>query len=164
MYVNLYPNKELKRTKQILLWSGILLLCGGLSTLTGEFLAREEFRLAWAVGALVVSAIGLLGFAVGAGYVQLKDAYFSMTPERIAYRLTLYGTEQTIYWDSIDSIQATEHTLVFDLKDSRQFVMRLGHIQSPEVARHVSVSIQLAAVQQQVEVNQVPVSAQGVST
>lgn len=163
MYVNLYPNKELKRTKQILLWSGILLLGGGLAALIGEFVTREEFRLAWAVGGLVVSAIGALGFAVGAGYVQLKDAYFSMTPERIAYRLTLYGAEQTIYWDSIDSILATEHTLVFDLKDSRQFVMRLGHIQNPEIARHVSVSVQLAAVQQQVEVNQVPVSAQRVS-
>ncbi|PVY43278.1 hypothetical protein [Pontibacter virosus] len=163
MYVNLYPNKELKKTKQILLWAGILMFCGGLSALIGEFIAREEIRWTWMAGALVVSAIGLLGFAVGAGYVQLKDAYFSMTPERIAYRLTLYGAEQTIYWDTIDSIQATEQALIFDLKDSRQLVMRLGHIQSPEIANHVSVSIQLAAIQQQVEVNQVPVSAQRVS-
>lgn len=162
MYVNLYPHKELKKTRQLLLWTGILLLCGGLTALAGELIAREEIRWVWAVGALVVSAIGSLGFAVGAGHLQLKDAYFSMTPERIAYRLTLYGTEHTIYWDTIDSIQATAHTLVFDLKDSRQVIMRLGHIQSRETANHVSVSIQLAAIQQQVEVNKVPVSAQGV--
>lgn len=160
MYVNLYPHKELKRTKQILLWTGILLFCGGLSALIVEFIAREEIRWVWAGGALLVGAVGALGFAVGAGYIQLKDAYFSMTPERIAYRLTLYGPEHTIYWDSIDSIQATEHTLVFDLKDSKQKIMRLGHIQSPDIANHVSVSVQLAAIQQQVEVNQVPVSAQ----
>lgn len=163
MYVNLYPNKALKKTKQILLWTGILLFCGGVSALAGEFIAREEIRWVWAGGALLVGAIGALGFAVGAGYLQLKDAYFSMTPERIAYRLTLYGAEHTIYWDAIDSIQATEHALVFDLKDSKQMVMRLGHIQSPEIANHVSVSVQLAAIQQQVEVNQVPVSAQRVS-
>ncbi|MBX0332747.1 hypothetical protein K3G39_05810 [Pontibacter sp. HSC-14F20] len=163
MYVNLYPNKALKRTRRILLWSGILLLCGGLSALFGEFVARDEIRWGWAGGALIVSAVGMLGFAVGAGYLQLKDAFFSMTPERISYRLTLYGTEQTIYWDTIDSIHASEHALVFELKDSRQMIMRLGHIQSPEIANHVSVSIQLAAIQQHVEVNQVPVSAQQVS-
>ncbi|PKV63406.1 hypothetical protein [Pontibacter ramchanderi] len=163
MYVNLYPNKELKKTKQILLWSGILLLCGGLSALFGEFIAREELRWGWAGAALLVSALGGLGFAVGAGHLQLKDAYFSMTPERIAYRLTIYGTERVIQWDTIDSIQAYENKLVFELKDSKQFVMRLGNIQSPEIANHVSVSIQLAAIQQQVEVNKVPVGAQQVS-
>ncbi|WP_299987206.1 hypothetical protein [uncultured Pontibacter sp.] len=163
MYVNLYPNKELKKTKRVLLWIGILMLCGGLSALFVEFVAREEVRWSWAGGALAVSIIGMLGFAVGASYIRLKDAYFSMTPERIAYRLTLYGAEHTIYWDAIDSIQASEHALVFDLKDSEQLIMRLGHIQSPEIANHVSVSIQLAAIQQHVEVNQVPVSAQHVS-
>lgn len=163
MYVNLYPNKELKKTKKILLWTGILLICGGLSALVGEFIAREEIRWSWVAAATLVSMLGGLGLAVGSGYLHLKDAFFSMTPERISYRLTLYGAEHTIYWETIDSIQASENALVFELKDSRQQIMRLGQIQSNKIANHVSVSIQLAAIQQKIEVNQVATRRQRVS-
>ncbi|WP_299702953.1 hypothetical protein [uncultured Pontibacter sp.] len=154
MYVNLYPNKDLKKTKRVLLWGGVFFLCGGLYVLLSELIAQEEIRWAWAAAAVLISAAGTSGVAVGTGYFHFKDAFFSMTPERIKYRLTLYGPERTIFWDTIDSIQASEHVLVFELKDSNQVIMRLGHIQDPQLANHVSVSIQLAAIEQKVEVNQ----------
>lgn len=164
MYVNLYPTKELKKTKRVLLWGGIFFLCGGLSVLLSELVAQSQIRWGWTAAAIMLCAAGACCMAVGTGRFHLKDAFFSMTPERISYRLTLYGAEQVIYWESIDSIQASEHTLVFELKDSNQVRMRLGHIQSPQIANHVSVSIQLAAIEQKVEVNQVITHAQRVSS
>lgn len=163
MYVNLYPNKELKKTKNGLLWSGAFLLCGGLFLLLGEAVAHTDIRWGWAAASAVVSLLGASGVAVGTGRIHLKDAFFSMTPERISYRLTLYGQERTIYWDAIDCIQASEHTLVLELKDGKHTTLRLGHIQDKRIANHVSVSIQLAAIQQNVEVNQVVRHAQRVS-
>jgi hypothetical protein len=154
MYVNLYPNKELKKTKRVLLWGGIFFFCGGLAVLLSELIAQTEIRWGWAAAAVMISAAGIGGMAIGTGRVHLKDAFFSMTPERIKYRLTLYGSERIIFWDTIDSIQASEHVLVFELKDSNQVIMRLGHIQDPQIANHVSVSIQLAAIERKVEVNQ----------
>jgi hypothetical protein len=164
MYVNLYPNKELKKTKKILLWGGIGLLCGGIGALLSELVAQPLIRWDWAAAAALVSTLGAFAIAIGMDWFLLKDTYFSMTPERIRYRLSFFGPERTLFWDAIDSIQASEHRLVFELKDSNQVVMRLGHIQDARVANHVSVSIQLAAVQQNIEVNQVPVHFQKVNS
>ncbi|MDX5418966.1 MAG: hypothetical protein LPK09_07100 [Hymenobacteraceae bacterium] len=163
MYVNLYPNKALKKTKQVLLWAGAFILIGGLAALLSELTMQEQPRWAWLMAACLLIVSAAWAIAVGAGKLHLKDAYFSMTPERISYRLNLYSPERVIYWNNIDSIQASEHTLLFDLKDSNQVVMRLGNIQCSRTANHVSVSIQLAAVQQHVEVNQVSLHTQKVS-
>lgn len=160
MYVNLYPYKALKRTKKILLWGGVAMLCGGLAALLGEFVAQDQVRWGWAVAAGLVSGLGAFGFGLGAGYARLNDVYFSMTPERISYRLHFFAPAHTLAWEAIDSIQASKSILVFELKDSKQLVMRLGHIQDPKIANHVSVSIQLAAMQQYIEVNQVPAHTQ----
>lgn len=130
------------------------MLCGGLGLLLGELVAKEVPRLYWSLAAGLVSLLGVLGMALGLGKMHFKDAFFSMTPERISYRLTLYGPERTLYWSNIDSIQVSEHSLLFELKDGNQVTMRLGNIQCPQTANHVSVSIQLAAVSQQIEVNQ----------
>lgn len=162
MYVNLYPNKQLKRTKQVLLWSGLFLLIGGVAALLSEFATEEPSRWGWALAACLVSLTGIFWVAAGAGKLYMKDAYFSMTPEKISYRLNLFTAERIIYWNSIDSIQASQHTLLFELKDGGQVVMRLGNIQSNRIANHVSVSIQLAAIDQNVEVNGVPAYAQKV--
>ncbi|MBD1396737.1 hypothetical protein H9Q13_06120 [Pontibacter sp. JH31] len=163
MYVNLYPNQALKRTKRVLLWGGAFMLLGGVVALLSEMVWQEQPRWAWVMATCLLIASAAWAMAVGAGKLHLKDAYFSMTPERISYRLNLYSPERVIYWSSIDSIQASIHTLVFELKDSKQVVMRLGNIQCNQTANHVSVSIQLAAVQQQVEVNQVKPKAQQVN-
>lgn len=159
MYVNLYPNKALRKTKQVLLWAGLFMLCGGLGALVSEWVAQDQVRWGWALAAILVSMAGTWAVAVGADKLSLKDAYFSMTPERISYRLSLFGPERVMYWDNIDCIQASEHTLLFELKDSEQVVMRLGNIQCSRTANHISVSIQLAAIEQQVEVNQVKAPA-----
>lgn len=161
MYVNLYPTKQLKRTKRSLLWSGLFLLCGGLVALLSEF--GDGLRWGWALAALLICLTGFIWVAVGVGRIHLKDMYFSMTPERISYRLSLYGPERVIFWNSIDSIQTSEHTVVFDLQNGEQVVMRLGNIQCSRTANHVSVSIQLAAIEQNVEVNKVPVQSQKVA-
>jgi hypothetical protein len=163
MYVNLYPYKALKRTKKALLWGGVAMLCGGMATLLGEFVAQEHIRWGWAIAASLVSVVGAFGFGLGAGYARLNDVYFSMTPERISYRLHFFATVRTLPWDAIDCIQASENTLAFELKDSNQIIMRLGHIQDPKIANHVSVSIQLAAMHQQIEVNQVSAHAHQIS-
>ncbi|WP_461491920.1 hypothetical protein [Pontibacter sp. HJ8] len=152
----------MKRTKQVLLWSGLFLLIGGLVALLNEFTAQEQPRWGWTLAACLVSLTGGFWVAAGAGKLYLKDVYFSMTPEKISYRLNFFTAERVIYWNSIDSIQASQHTLLFELKDGGQVVMRLGNIQSNRIANHVSVSVQLAAIEQNVEVNGVPAQAQKV--
>ena len=159
MYVNLYPNKKLKQTKQAMTWGGLLLLGGGLVALANEVAVQEQVRWGWLAAAILVSSMGAFWLALGTGKLHLKDAYFSMTPERISYRLSVYGPERVIYWQSIDSIQTTEHAIVFELKSGEQIVMRLGSIQFSNIAKHVSVSIQLAAMEQNVEVNGVAASS-----
>jgi hypothetical protein len=163
MYVNLYPNKELKKTKKALLLGGMFMFCGGMYALLRELGLDGQLRWEWIIAAVLVSTGGTWAIAVGAGKLRLKDAYFSMTPERINYRLNFYRAERTIYWNNVDAIQASEHTLLFELKDGDQVVMRLGNVQCSKIANHVSVSIQLAAIQQNVEVNQVVAHSQKVS-
>jgi hypothetical protein len=162
MYVNLYPNKELKKTKKALLLGGMFMFCGGMYALLRELNMDGQLRWEWIVAAVLIGVGGAWGIAVGAGKLQLKDAYFSMTPERISYRLNFYRAERIIYWNSIDAIQASEHSLFFELKNSEQVVLRLGNVQSSKIANHVSVSIQLAAIQQNVEVNQIASHSQKV--
>ena len=159
MYVTLYPNKKLKQAKQAMTWGGLFLLCGGLVALANEVAVQEQVRWGRLTAAILISTFGALWIALGTGKLYLKDAYFSMTPERISYRLKVYGPERVIYWQSIDSIQATEHTILFELKNGEQVVMRLGSIQCSRTANHVSVSIQLAAMEQNVEVNGVAASS-----
>ncbi|WP_018479370.1 hypothetical protein [Pontibacter roseus] len=163
MYVNLYPAQQLKRTKRVLLWSGVFLLCGGVLAVLHEVALEEPTHWGRVIAAGLVLGAGAVCAAIGLDRIPLRDAYFSMTPERIKYRLRLFGPEREIQWQSIDSIQASEHTVLIELKDGSQAVMRLGNIQCSRTANHVSVSLQLAAIEQNVEVNKVPANAQKIA-
>lgn len=153
MYVNLYPGKQLQATKRSMLLIGLFLFLGGGYALLREFLWLDTFREGWAVASGALMVLGLIPLAYGTDIFRFKDAFFSMTPDRIVYRLTLLGTETRVEWQQIQELRITEHIITFILKEGAAIKMRLGAIQRPDIARHVSRSIHLAALEQGVMIN-----------
>lgn len=153
MYVNLYPNKQLRSTKRSLLLIGLFLFFGGGYALLREFFWIASFREGWALASGVMVLLGLLPIAYGTEILRFKDAYFSMTPERIIYRLSLFGTETIVEWQQIQELHITEYVVNFILKGGSVLKMRLNIIQKPEIARHVSRSIHLAALEKGIMIN-----------
>jgi hypothetical protein len=153
MYVNLYPGKQLRSTKRTVLLIGLFLVLGGMYALLREFLWMEPFREGWALASGAMVLLGLLPLAYGTDMLHFKDAFFSMTPDRIVYRLTLLGTEKVVEWQQIQELHITEYVIKFILKGGSITKMRLSAIQKPDVARHVSRSIHLAALEQGIMIN-----------
>ncbi|CAM3813363.1 hypothetical protein POKO110462_20835 [Pontibacter korlensis] len=153
MYVNLYPSKQLRSTKRSVLFIGLFLFFGGGYSLLREFLWLEIFRESWAVASGVMLLLGIVCIAFGTDVLRFKDAFFSMTPERIAYRLTLFGAETVVYWQAVKELHVTEHLISFELREGDTLKLRLGHIQQPAIARHVSRSIHLAAFEKGIMIN-----------
>ncbi|MFD2248285.1 hypothetical protein [Pontibacter ruber] len=160
MYINLYPTKELQRTKQSLLGFGIFLAGGGVYALVREVLQREQLQLSWLLSACIIMAVGLVLVSLGAGWIQLKEAFFSMNPERISYRLTLYGQQRMVNWNAVESVRIIPNTVIFEFKSGKRLVLRLGLVQDEKVARHIEASIRLAALQQNISINGVQVHKQ----
>lgn len=153
MYVNLYPGKHLQATKRSLLLMGLFLFFGGGYALLREFLWIGSFREGWALASGALMLFGLISIAYGTERFHFKDVYFSMTPQRIKYRLALFGAEKVVEWQQIQELQISSHQINFKLKGGDVAKMRLSTIQSPQLARHVSRSIHLAALEQGVMVN-----------
>jgi hypothetical protein len=153
MYINLCPNGQLRSTKRNMLAIGVFWAAGGAYALLRETLMRGELRVEWAVASAVLLLAGFASVAVAMDKVQLPDAYFSMTPERIRYRLSLLGREHLLFWEDIKVLQVTEHQVTFEQGDGGVAKLRLGLIQQPEVALHVSRSILLAALEKGIPVN-----------
>lgn len=146
MYINLYPGKQLRSTRKSLLVTGLFLFFGGGYALLREFLWIDAFRTGWAVASAMLLGLGLLFVAYGTEVFRFKDAFFSMTPERIVYRLSLLGRERRIAWEEVQELIISESLVRFKLVSGSGVAMRLGAIQQPEIARHVSRSIHLAAL------------------
>lgn len=153
MYINLYPNKHLNATKKSVLAMGLFLAAGGAYALLRELFWQTDFQSGWAVASAVVTLVGFLSIVVAMDKIRLKDAYLSITPERLMYRLSVMGREQLLPWESIRALQVTEHVVVFEQEQGTVTKLRLGLIQQPEIARHVSRSILLAAMEKGIPVN-----------
>lgn len=153
MYVNLFPGRQLRATKRSTTLTGFVLLLGGSYALVREFLWLDTFRLGWALVSGLLVATGLLFIAFGTDFFRLKDAFFSMTPERIAFRLTLLGREHKIVWQEVKEIVVSDIVIRFKLTNGKNVKMRIGSIQEPEIARHVARSIHLAALEKGLSIN-----------
>jgi hypothetical protein len=153
MYINLYPTKQLQQTKRNFILLGAFLIAGGGYALVRDLVLSEQVRVGWAMASASVFMVGILLVAVGTDNIRLKDAYFSLNPERLSYRLSVLGREQLLYWKSISSLRITEQTVIIELQDTQCVVIRLGAIQDPEIAHHVAASLRLAALEKNVPVN-----------
>lgn len=153
MYVNLYPQKQLMQTKRNMLIAAAFLIVGGAYALFREFFLLDVFRPGWAVSSAVVLVAGVLLWLIANNLVATKDAYFSMSPERIKYRLAVFAREQVINWKDIDSLEISANAIVYQLISGASITMRLGNIQQPEVMLHVSRSLHLAAMEKGIMVN-----------
>ncbi|MHA6247016.1 hypothetical protein ACXYMU_03700 [Pontibacter sp. CAU 1760] len=153
MYINLYPGKQLRSTKNYLLATGLFSAAGGSYALLRELFMLNDFRIGWATSSAAVTLAGFLMILVAMDKILLKDAYVSITPERVAYRLTLTGREHFLLWHNIKALQITEHYVAFEQGAGSVIKMRLGHVQQLEVAHHVSRSIMLAAMEKGIPVN-----------
>lgn len=153
MYINLYPNKHLNATKKSALAMGLFLAAGGSYAMLRELLWLTDFRTGWAVASAVITLAGFISIAVAMDKIRLKDAYLSITPDRIMYRLSVVGREQLLPWENIRALHVTKHVVVFEQQQGITTKLRLGHIQQPEIAQHVSRSILLAAMEKGIPVN-----------
>jgi len=153
MYINLHPNKQLHATKKMMLVMGLLLAAGGAYALLRELFWLHDFRTGWAVASAAVSLGGFLSIAVAMDKIRLKDAYLSITPDRVKYRLCLAGREHLLPWKNVKALQVSERVIAFELKQGTVVKMRLGLIQQQEIAQHVSRSVLLAALDQGIPVN-----------
>lgn len=153
MYVNLYPNKQLKATKRSTLLLGLFLAGGGTYALYREFFMLDALRLSWLLASIALVLAGALLMAFATDLLRFRDVYFSMTPERIAYRLALLGREQTLYWSKLESLEISTEAVTFRLKSGKKQLLRLGAIQQEDLARHVARSLHLAALEKGLRVN-----------
>ncbi|TPE43702.1 hypothetical protein [Pontibacter mangrovi] len=153
MYVNLYPNRQLRATKRSVLLMGLFLLLGGGYALLRELLWMEALRPGWAAASGLMVLSGSVCLAYATEVLRFKDAFFSMTPERIAYRVSLFGSETVVEWQHIQELRITEHYVSFALTGGAFQKIRLGAIQSPDIARHVARSIHLAGLEKGIMIN-----------
>ncbi|MBF9252042.1 hypothetical protein I2I11_01920 [Pontibacter sp. 172403-2] len=136
-----------------MLLSGIFLIGGGAYALLREVLWEDHFRAGWAIASVVVLLAGLIWTALATDKILLKDAYFSMTPERIAYRVALLGRERVLPWQQVMKVWITNYFVVFEMENSKPVILRLGSIQQEDVARHVAGSLRLAALEKNIPIN-----------
>ena len=153
MYVTLYSSKKLRQTKKMMLLSGVFLVGGGAYALLREVLWEDHFRLGWAIASVVVLIAGIIWTALATDKILLKDAYFSMTTERIAYRVALFGRERVVSWQEVVKVWITNYFVVFEMENSSPVILRLGSIQQEEVANHVASSLRLAAMEKNIPIN-----------
>lgn len=153
MYINLYTTKQLHELKARMLWLGLFLSSGGAASFLYNVLLIERTRWYWAGAAFVILAVGLLLVAAGTDKVKLKNAYFSISPSNISYRLNFYSSEYVIDWRHISAVQLCDSGVLFNLHSGRQPVLHFSLFQSYNIACHVGTSIQLAALERNISVN-----------
>ncbi|MEJ8803051.1 hypothetical protein [Pontibacter sp. H249] len=153
MYVNLYPHKQLQKSVKFVGLLGMFLTAGGVYALIRELLLSDSLRVGWAISGLVILLAGFACFVIGSNRHIIREAYFSMSPECIKYRLALLAREQVIFWKDVEALEISAHAVIYNLTSGRNIKMRLGHIQHDEVALHVSRSIHLAALEKGIVIN-----------
>ncbi|WP_299819490.1 hypothetical protein [uncultured Pontibacter sp.] len=161
MHVTLYPQKQLQQSLRFILIAGTFLTLGGLYALAREIFILDTFRLSWAISSGVVLLAGLACLFVGNNRVVINQAYFSMNPELVKYRLAVFARERVIYWKDVKALSISAYTIVYHLTSGASIKMRLGHIQQSEVMLHVSRSIHLVALEKGIMINGVQTAKQG---
>lgn len=153
MFVQLYPYKTLQKTKSFILMLGAFLVLGGGYALVRELLLSYQANQVFTYAAIVMLLAGLLSVMFATDKLPVKETYFSMTPERISFRTSLFGKEHVLRWNNICEIRIKHDVVLFELKNGTEIQLRLAMIHLPETARHISVSIRLAAMEQNILVN-----------
>ncbi|GHA75531.1 hypothetical protein GCM10007389_31760 [Pontibacter akesuensis] len=138
---------------------GMFLTLGGGYALLRELLWMDMFREGWAAASVLLVLVGATMLAFGTDIFRLQDAFFSMTPKRIVYRVSVLGRQQEINWEEVSALDITESLVTFVLVSGRQRYLRLGAIQQPEIARHVSRSLHLAAIEKGLVLNGIKASS-----
>jgi hypothetical protein len=161
MYINLYTFKQLQKIKERMLWLGLFMLAGGLAALLHNLIMQDSPRWYWGVVALLVTLAGVALVAVGTGRIPIREAYFSVTPGRVSYRLGFLSHERIIYWQHVNQVQVSDSCILFDLNSGRQITMRLGSIQSSNIAGHIATSLQSAALEHNIALNGVRFNTMG---
>lgn len=163
MYVNLYPAKQLKRTKRFITLVGLFLVTGGAYALYREVFLLAFFRPGWAVSSGAVLVAGFAFLYLSRVLPGAKEAYFSMDQERIMYRLALFSREKIIFWATVRALEISAHAIVYRLVSGESIKMCLGNIQQAEVMLHVCRSIHLAALEKGITVNGIQPESQAVA-
>lgn len=153
MFIQLYSNKSLQKTKNYSMLLGLFLVLGGGFSLVRELILSSQPNplFTYAAGALMLG--GLVALAFATDRLPLKETYFSMTPERVGFRTSFFGREYILRWNTIREIKITESAVLFELKNGSEVDLALATIPLPETAKHISISIRLAALEQNVRVN-----------
>lgn len=160
MFVQLYPYKSLQKSKSFCFMLGIFLTAGGSFSLFRELVLSHQVNDLFVCAAAVFLLAGIVTIAFATDRLPVKETYFSMTPERISFRVSFIGEAHTLRWNTIKEIKITDRVILFELKNGSEVVLRLGAIQVPETAKHVRASIRLAALEQNICVNGVTAAHQ----
>ncbi|MDX5482172.1 MAG: hypothetical protein LPK07_10875 [Hymenobacteraceae bacterium] len=155
MHIKLYSDQQKARTRRNTGLMGFFLSLGGGYALFRELFLLEALRTGWIAASVAIVVVGALFLAVATGLLKLKDAYFSMTPELINYRLAPLSLERFVLWHNVKALQISKHKVVFELRTGKKVRLKFGSIQEPEVALHVSRSIHLAALEKGIMINHV---------
>ncbi|WP_299702951.1 hypothetical protein [uncultured Pontibacter sp.] len=153
MYVSLYTAKQLRKIKDRMLWLGLFMSTGGAASVLHNILLAEQTRWYWALAALLIMAVGVILIAVGTDRVQLRTAYFSISPSLISYRLNFYSPEHLIDWRHVSAVYLCDNCVLFDLHGGKQKSVNFLTFQSSNLACHVGLSIQAAALARAIAVN-----------
>lgn len=153
MYISLYSQKQLHKLKRNVLLLGLFLTAGGSVSLFREVVFTGAMRPEWLAAAALLVVAGGIGIAIANDVIRLKDAYFSMNPSRLAFRLTLFGREYQLLWTQIRAVRTTDESIVFELRNEKELVILLSTIPDSKVARHIQASISLAAMEQNIKIN-----------
>jgi hypothetical protein len=153
MYVNLFPHKQLVQTKKYMLMACVFLISGGTYALVREMFIIDSFRIGWALCSAFILGAGALLYTIANNQLETKEAYFSMNPDRVKYRLALFSKEKIILWKDVTALEISAQTIIYRLNSGKSVKMRLGNIQQAEVMLHVSRSIHLAALEKGITIN-----------
>jgi hypothetical protein len=160
MYITLYTARQLRQIKDRVLWLGLFMAAGGAAAFIHHVLLAGDNLWLWAVAALLVLLFGVAMIAVGTNKLFIRDAYVSITPVKVSYRLNFYSSERAIEWKQVSGIQISDNTILIDMHSRRQKEFNLSSIQSNNMASHVAVSLRMAALERNVSINGVRFNVQ----
>lgn len=162
MFISLYPEKQLNQLKTNILMAGVFLVAGGAFAMYRELQMPDPFSREWLYASILLVISGIICIAVAKNYILLHEAYFSMNPNRLSFRLTFFSREHVLQWSQLTAVRVAENEVVFELHNKKAVALRLSNIPDEQVARHIRSSIGLAALQQNIQVNNVPAREKGV--
>ncbi len=111
---------------------GVFLTAGGSFSIFRELVLSYQANELFVFAATLFLLAGIITIAFATDRLPVKETYFSMTPERIRFRVSFIGEEHILRWNTIQEIKVTDHIILFELKNGSEVVLRLGAIQLPK--------------------------------